>query len=238
MVSDLVDHFCRGRSWKFNVKIRTGTWSNRCQKLPPKSWWRRPDLAVSSSPNIFWGNVGTGDVTLDASVTSPVPGVENSTVRNRFTKAGRPRSDSADHEHFKSLTWPCLMAMWHHWRYKLPHMPFFAVCLTDFPLEFRPWTFTNGFFGKIYLTRVYDFGVQFSLHCLQSRFTNFWLNEIFAVFVLVRRWCSIKLKVHCHAIRQLFCDILWWGIIMYIFLNEACATSPLHAVYRSVHCNA
>ena len=35
------------------------------------------------------------------------------------------------------------------WRHKCSHVPvFFAVCLTAFPFEFRPRTFTIGFYGK------------------------------------------------------------------------------------------
>ena len=39
--------------------------------------------------------------------------------------------------------------------------PFLAVCLTVLPFEFRPRTFTIGFYGKG-LIKAYDFGVQFS----------------------------------------------------------------------------
>ena len=43
--------------------------------------------------------------------------------------------------------------------------PFWAVCLTVFPFEFRPRTFTIGFYGKNLsypIVRAYHFGVQFS----------------------------------------------------------------------------
>ena len=43
--------------------------------------------------------------------------------------------------------------------------PFLTVCLTVFPFEFRPRTFTIGFYGKkIFHIRAYDFGVQFSFN--------------------------------------------------------------------------
>ena len=41
--------------------------------------------------------------------------------------------------------------------------PFLTVCLTVFPFEFQPRTFTIGFYEKkIFHIRAYDFGVQFS----------------------------------------------------------------------------
>ena len=63
-----------------------------------------------------------------------------------------------------SLAWPCMIARWHHWRHTRSHMPFFAVCLTVFPFEFRPRTLTIGLYGKglIDQTNAYDFRVQFS----------------------------------------------------------------------------
>ena len=78
--------------------------------------------------------------------------VLNSTSRISFR--GLPRLVTcevipADHEHFVSLAWPCMMVRWHHWHHKRSHVPFcFAVCLTVFPFEFRPRTFTIGFYRK------------------------------------------------------------------------------------------
>ena len=53
------------------------------------------------------------------------------------------------------------------WRHKCSHVPvfrrLFLECLTVFPFEFRPRTFTIRFYGKkLYHIRAYDFGVQFS----------------------------------------------------------------------------
>ena len=43
----------------------------------------------------------------------------------------------------------------------LARASFSAVCLTVFPFEFRPRTFTIGFYRrKIFHIRAYDFGVQ------------------------------------------------------------------------------
>ena len=49
-----------------------------------------------------------------------------------------------DHKHVESLACPCIFARWHHWRHKCSHVPFFCVCLTFFPFEFFPRTFTIG----------------------------------------------------------------------------------------------
>ena len=34
----------------------------------------------------------------------------------------------ADHEHFESLAWPCMVARWNHWCHKRSHVPLF-LCL-------------------------------------------------------------------------------------------------------------
>ena len=58
--------------------------------------------------------------------------------------------------------------MWHHDVTNARTCQFFAVCLTVFLFEFRPRTFTIGFYGKkLYHIRAYDFGVQFSFNCLK-----------------------------------------------------------------------
>ena len=48
---------------------------------------------------------------------------------------------------------------------------FLTVCLTVFPFEFRPLTFTIGFYGKIFHIRAYGFGVQFSFKGALSRYS-------------------------------------------------------------------
>ena len=60
-----------------------------------------------------------------------------------------------------------MIARWHQCgtmtSQMLARASFSAVCLTVFPFEFRPRTFTIGFYGKkLYHIRAYDFGVQFS----------------------------------------------------------------------------
>ena len=60
-----------------------------------------------------------------------------------------------------------MIARWHQCgtmtSQMLARASFSAVCLTVLPFEFRPRTFTIGFYGKkLYHIRAYDFGVQFS----------------------------------------------------------------------------
>ena len=51
-----------------------------------------------------------------------------------------------------------MIARWKHWRRKRSRVAFFRlVCLIVFQFEFRPRTFTTGFYGKIYQIRAYDF---------------------------------------------------------------------------------
>ena len=58
----------------------------------------------------------------------------------------------ADHEYLDSVAWPCMIARWHQrgtmTSQMLARASFSAVCLTVFPVEFRPRTFTIGFYGK------------------------------------------------------------------------------------------
>ena len=74
----------------------------------------------------------------------------------------------ADHEYLDSVAWPChdceVAPVWHHDVTNARTCQFSAVCLTVFPFEFRPRTFTIGFYRKNSknLIRAYDFGVQFS----------------------------------------------------------------------------
>ena len=58
----------------------------------------------------------------------------------------------ADHEYLDSVAWSChdceVAPVWHHDVTNARTCQFFAVCLTVFPFEFRPQTFTIGFYGK------------------------------------------------------------------------------------------
>ena len=58
----------------------------------------------------------------------------------------------ADHEYLDSVAWPCqdceVAPVWHHDVTNPRTCQFCAVCLTVFPFEFRPRTFTIGFYGK------------------------------------------------------------------------------------------
>ena len=58
----------------------------------------------------------------------------------------------ADHEYLDSVAWPChdceVAPVWHHDVKNARTCQFSAVCLTVFPFEFRPRTFTIGFYGK------------------------------------------------------------------------------------------
>ena len=58
----------------------------------------------------------------------------------------------ADHEYLDSVVWPChdceVAPVWHHDVTNPRTCQFSAVCLTVFPFEFRPRTFTIGFYGK------------------------------------------------------------------------------------------
>ncbi len=57
-----------------------------------------------------------------------------------------------DHEYLDSVVWPChdceVAPVWHHDVTNGLTCQFSAVCLTVFPFEFRPRTFTIGFYGK------------------------------------------------------------------------------------------
>ena len=63
-----------------------------------------------------------------------------------------------------------MVASWHQYGTMTSQMvsraSFSSVCLTVFLFEFRPRTFTIGFYGKLYHIRAYDFGVQFSFNSL------------------------------------------------------------------------
>ena len=58
----------------------------------------------------------------------------------------------ADHEYLDSIAWPChdceVAPVWHHDVTNPRTCQFSAVCLTVFPFEFQPRTFTIGFYGK------------------------------------------------------------------------------------------
>ena len=67
-----------------------------------------------------------------------------------------------------------MIARWHQCgtmtSQMLARASFSAVCLTVFPFEFRPRTFTIGFYEKNSI-RAYDFGVQFSFKLLDGYWT-------------------------------------------------------------------
>ena len=58
----------------------------------------------------------------------------------------------ADHEYLDSVAWPChdceVAPVWHHDVTNPRTCQFSAICLTVFPFEFRPQTFTIRFYGK------------------------------------------------------------------------------------------
>ena len=94
--------------------------------------------------------------------------VLNSTGRNRFATTGRVRIVFG-----WSWTFQIARVTLHEGEVapltsqKLARVMFFAVCLTGFPFEFWPRTFTIELYGKkIYPIRAYDFGVQFSFNFL------------------------------------------------------------------------
>ena len=75
----------------------------------------------------------------------------------------------ADHKDLDSVAWPChdceVAPVWHHDVTIARTCQFSAVCLTVFLFEFRPRTFTIGFYGKkLYHIRTDDFEVQFSFN--------------------------------------------------------------------------
>ena len=148
-ISYLVGLFCWVWWWRFEVKIRTGTLSNRRPKWPKNlglpqggrycvTGARRQEFEAAE-----WSWTRTGVIRLLWQVAYDlIP---------------------ADHEHFELLVWPCMIARWHHCVTKARTCHFFAVCLTVFQFEFWRRTFTIGFHEKnIYQIRAYDFGVQFS----------------------------------------------------------------------------
>ena len=93
----------------------------------------------------------------------------------------------ADHECLDSVAWPChdceVAPVWHHDVTNAARASFSAVCLTVFPFEFRPRTFTIGFYGKSYHIRAYDFGVQFSFNTCHKRLSSVSITEDWALFV-------------------------------------------------------
>ena len=42
---------------------------------------------------------------------------------------------SANHEHFESFEWPCMIAGWHHWHHKRLHVPFFRRLFDCVPVQ-------------------------------------------------------------------------------------------------------
>ena len=53
--------------------------------------------------------------------------VLNSTGRKPLQRHVTYELIPADHEHFESLIWPCVIARWHHWRHKRSQVPFFSL---------------------------------------------------------------------------------------------------------------
>ena len=92
-------------------------------------------------------------------VRSMVTGLHSS----RWWARWRSQSSSCQHhvitwrglipaEYLDSVAWPChdceVAPVWHHDVTNAGTCLFSAVCLTVFPFEFRPRTFTIGFYGK------------------------------------------------------------------------------------------
>ena len=126
--------FCRIRWWESEVKNRTETQSNRRPKMAKNLGWRgRSQCYVTTGAR----RRGCGMIL-------------HLTGYNRLLRQVAFELIPADHEHLKTLVWSCMTASWHYWRQKRSHVPlaFFAVCLTVFPFEFRPQTFTIGLQGK------------------------------------------------------------------------------------------
>ena len=83
----------------------------------------------------------------------------------------------ADHEYLDSVAWPChdceVAPVWHHDVTNARTCQFSAVCLTVFLFEFRPRTFTIGFYGKnSIISELMIFGVQFSFKVARNEVEN------------------------------------------------------------------
>ena len=109
--------FRKVRWWKLEVKIRTGTRSNRWPEMAKNSrvTTMRPVLR-------HWCQV------------SRIRGcgmVLNSTGHNRFYHGRSP----AKWFHFESLTWPCMIASWHHWCCKCSRRPFYRCLFGRRPIR-------------------------------------------------------------------------------------------------------
>ena len=64
--------------------------------------------------------------------------VLNSTGRNRSLWQVAYELIPAGHEYFESLTWPCMIVRWHHWRHKRSHGPFFRCLFERLPVHLGP----------------------------------------------------------------------------------------------------
>ena len=123
--------FCRVRWWKSESKFEQEHGQTDGQKWPKIS-----------------GDEGA------AGIMSLVPGVKNLWLQNglghiRFTTACRLRCDS----YWSWTFWIIRMTLHDGEKALLTSLMlaraiFFTVCLTVFPFEFRPWTFTIGFYRK------------------------------------------------------------------------------------------
>ena len=97
--------------------------------------------------------------------TSLVPGVKNSLLPNGLEQLRQVtlKGILADHEHFESLAWLCMISMCHYWRHKCSPVPF-SRCLLNISRSFFwswPRAFIIRFCEKIYQTRAYPSGVMF-----------------------------------------------------------------------------
>ena len=102
----------------------------------------------------------------------------------------------ADHEYLDSVAWPChdceVAPVWHHDVTNARTCQIFAVCLTVFPFEFRPRTFTIGFYGKnSIISELMILECSFPLIC--------WSQIIKA---------SIETILSCHVSRYQFLQVL------------------------------
>ena len=79
----------------------------------------------------------------------------------------------ADHEYLDSVAWPChdceVAPVWHHDVTIARTCQFSVVCLAVFPFEFRPRTFTIGFYGKnSIISELMILECSFPLNCPRS----------------------------------------------------------------------
>ena len=141
-----------------------------------------------------------------AGITSLVPGVENSRLRNSYElpcailllQQVAYELIPADQEHFESLAWACMIARWHHWSHNAFTCHVFAVCLTIFPFVLRPRTLTIGFYGKkkLYPIRAYWSAVFLSKKRIKWKWRTVFILLVLSSFPLnlsfVECLCTVK----------------------------------------------